>query len=234
MSKKKLKKETSANTTPDMAADARTAAEAQGTANAETEHTLSKKERKAAARAEEKAAEKAAEKAREAAEREAKKHAKKLAKKANKSAKESAKESVTGEESHPAPAMPKFKHLRKKKLTSGKGATPREVGESLVALFNAGKADEAEKTWYHRKIESIEGDGSVFEGLKGVAEKSAWWCTENKIVAAKAEGPFVCSTGFTVIFTMTIDRPDGSRMEFREAGVYTVEKGRIVREQFMF
>lgn len=234
MSKKKLKKETSANTTPDMAADARTAAEAHGTADAETEHTLSKKERKAAkraaARAAEKAAETAAEKAREATEREAKKHAKKLAKKANKSAKESA----TGEEPHAAPAMPKFKHLRKKKLTSGKGATPREVGESLVALFNAGKADEAEKTWYHRKIESIEGDGSVFEGLKGVAEKSAWWCTENKIVSAKAEGPFVCSTGFTVIFTMTIDRPDGSRMEFREAGVYTVEKGRIVREQFMF
>lgn len=132
-----------------------------------------------------------------------------------------------------APAMPKFKHLRKKKLTSGKGATPREVGESLVALFNAGKADEAEKTWYHRKIESIEGDGSVFDGLKGVAEKSAWWCSENKIVAAKAEGPFACSTGFTVIFTMTVDRADGTRMEFREAGVYTVEKGRIVREQFM-
>lgn len=226
MSKKKLKKETSANTTPDIAVDAQTDTEAHGTADTANEHTLSKKERKIAA----KAAEKAALKASEAAEREAKK----LAKKANKSAKKSANDGASDQESHAAPAMPKFKHLRKKKLTSGKGATPREVGESLVALFNAGKADEAEKTWYHRKIESIEGDGSVFDGLKGVAEKSAWWCTENKVVAAKAEGPFVCSTGFTVIFSMTIDRPDGSRMEFREAGVYTVEKGRIVREQFMF
>ncbi|MDI9402985.1 MAG: hypothetical protein QM516_03850 [Limnohabitans sp.] len=170
-----------------------------------TESTLSKKERKAAAKAE-KAAEKAAGKSAE-------------------------KQDASADA---APATPKFKHLRKKKLTSGKGASPREVGESLVALFNAGKADEAEKTWYHRKIESIEGDGSVFEGLKGVAEKSAWWCSENKIVAAKAEGPFACSTGFTVIFTMTIDRADGTRMEFREAGVYTVEKGRIVREQFMY
>jgi hypothetical protein len=44
----------------------------------------------------------------------------------------------------------------------------------------------------------------------------------------------VCSTGFTVIFTMTVERTDGTRMEFREAGVYTVEKGRIVREQFMY
>ena len=127
---------------------------------------------------------------------------------------------------------PRFKHLRKKKLASGKGATPREIGESLVALFNAGKADEAERTWYHRKIESIEADGSVFEGVKGVAEKSAWWTSRNTIVAAKAEGPFVCSTGFTVLFTMTVETA-GARSDFREAGVYTVEKGRIVREQFM-
>jgi hypothetical protein len=74
----------------------------------------------------------------------------------------------------------------------------------------------------------------VFDGLKGVAEKSAWWCSENKIIEAKADGPFVCATGFTVIFTMKIERTDGTRMEFREAGVYTVEKGRIVREQFMY
>jgi hypothetical protein len=74
----------------------------------------------------------------------------------------------------------------------------------------------------------------VFDGLKGVAEKSAWWCTENKIIEAKADGPFVCATGFTVIFTMKIERTDGTSMEFREAGVYTVEKGRIVREQFMY
>ncbi|MFZ9880475.1 MAG: SnoaL-like domain-containing protein [Phycisphaerales bacterium] len=185
--------------------------------------TPSKKERKAAkeaAKLAEKASAKAAEKAaREAAraEKDAAKAARKAAKQAEKAAKPHA-----------------FKHLRKKKLSSGKGATPREVGESLVALFNAGKADEAERTWYHRKIESIEADGSVFDGIKGVAEKSAWWTSNHTIVSAKAEGPFVCSTGFTVIFSMTVETKDGKRTDLRESGVYTVENGRIVREQFMY
>jgi hypothetical protein len=220
MSKKKRKKDPSSKSPADVEITTTVAAETADSTNESTEPTLSKKERKAAEKAE-----KAAQKSTKA----------EKSKKASKPAKgKKPEESSNADQSAQAPAMPKFKHLRKKKLTSGKGATPREVGESLVALFNAGKADEAEKTWYHRKIESIEGDGSVFDGLKGVAEKSAWWCSENKIIEAKADGPFVCATGFTVIFTMKIERTDGTRMEFREAGVYTVEKGRIVREQFMY
>lgn len=220
MSKKKRKKDPSSKSPADVEITTTVAAETADSTNESTEPTLSKKERKAAEKAE-----KAAQKSTKA----------EKSKKTSKSEKgEKSEKSSNSDSSAQAPAMPKFKHLRKKKLTSGKGATPREVGESLVALFNAGKADEAEKTWYHRKIESIEGDGSVFDGLKGVAEKSAWWCSENKIIEAKADGPFVCSTGFTVIFTMTVERTDGTRMEFREAGVYTVEKGRIVREQFMY
>jgi hypothetical protein len=237
-------------------AEKETAAPSSSAAAASTEHAMSKKERKALKKAAEKAAEEAAAQARKEAER-AEKAARKAAKAAAKSdasaetpaapkgkkskkakkAKSSAKSAKAAKpeaSADTAPAAPRFKHLRKKKLTSGKGASPREVGESLVALFNAGKADEAERTWYHRKIESIEADGSVFEGVKGVAEKSAWWTSENTIVAAKAEGPFVCSTGFTVLFTMTVEKKDGTRHEFREAGFYTVEGGRVVREQFMF
>ncbi|MEY5033402.1 MAG: hypothetical protein RL354_2433, partial [Planctomycetota bacterium] len=84
-------------------------------------------------------------------------------KKAEKAARKAAKDSAKSERKQ----APAFKHVRKKKLASGKGPTPLEIGESLVALFNAGKSDEAESTWYHRKIESIEDDGSVFEGWKG-------------------------------------------------------------------
>ena len=224
MSKKKRKKDPSSKTQADVEISTTVAAETADSTSESSEPKLSKKERKAAEKASEKASkpEKASKSAKNA-----------KPEKSEKSRKKSRKTS-SSDSSAQEPSMPKFKHLRKKKLSSGKGATPREVGESLVALFNAGKADEAEKTWYHRKIESIEGDGSVFDGLKGVAEKSAWWCTENKIIEAKADGPFVCATGFTVIFTMKIERTDGTNMEFREAGVYTVEKGRIVREQFMY
>jgi hypothetical protein len=131
-------------------------------------------------------------------------------------------------------SAPTFKHVRRKKLASGKGPTPQEIGESLVALFNAGKSEEAESTWYHRKIESIEDDGSVFEGWKGVLEKGAWWKANFTVLSMQAKGPYVCSTGFTVIFSGRVRMADGTEVDSHECGVYTVEKGRIVREQFMY
>jgi hypothetical protein len=173
-----------------------------------------RKAEKAAAKEVEKA-EKAAAKAAKAAEKAAKKDGKKESKK------------------DPSDATPRFKHVRKKKLSSGKGPTPQEIGESLVSLFNAGKSDEAESTWYHRKIDSIEDDGSVFEGWKGVQEKGKWWKENFTVLSMKASGPYVCSTGFTVIYSGRVRMPDGTEVNAHECGVYTVEDGRIVREQFM-
>jgi hypothetical protein len=135
--------------------------------------------------------------------------------------------------SKPKSSAPTFKHIRKKKLNSGKGPTPKEIGESLVALFNAGKSEEAESTWYHRKIESIEADGTVFEGWKGVVEKGKWWKENFTVLSMQAQGPFVCSNGFTVIYGGRVRMADGAEIESHECGVYTVEDGRIVREQFM-
>ena len=189
---------------------------------------LAAKQAKAAEKAAEKAAAKAAAKADKAAAK-ADKAAAKADKAAAKSAKADAKESKT----EPADATPAFKHVRRKKLASGKGPTPQEIGESLVALFNAGKSEEAESTWYHRKIESIEDDGSVFEGWKGVLEKGKWWKENFTVLSMHAKGPYVCSTGFAVVYSGRVRMTDGTEVDSQECGVYTVEKGRIVREQFM-
>ncbi len=130
-------------------------------------------------------------------------------------------------------SMPDFKHVAKKKLTTGKGATAAEIGRSLVQLFNAGKAEEVERLWHHKNIESIEGDGSVYLGRKGVAEKNAWWYGAFEMHSAQAEGPFVGATGFVAHFTITVSpKAGGERMTSREVGVYTVSKGKIVREEF--
>lgn len=172
-------------------------------------------------------------KAEKAEKKKLEKAAKKVARKAAKdAAKASAKQSAKGESSSPGEA-PRFKHVRSKRLASGKGPTPREIGESLVALFNAGKAEEAERTWYHRRIESIEADGTVFEGAKGVAEKGEWWRANFTVISMRATELYTCSTGFSVVYKGRIKGPDGVERESSETGVYTVEKGRIVREQFM-
>ena len=191
------------------------------------------------ARKAEKAARKAAEEAARAAadaEKAAAKAAAKADKQSDKQSDKDAKRAAKAEKKRAAQqdaAAPTFKHVRKKKLSSGKGPSPQEIGESLVALFNAGKSDEAESTWYHRKIESIEDDGSVFEGWKGVLEKGKWWKENFTVLSMRAAGPFVCSTGFTVVYTGRVRMPDGTEADAHECGVYTVEKGRIVREQFM-
>ena len=166
------------------------------------------------------------------AEKAAKQAAKQAAKDAERAAK-AEKKKAKGDKKPSDAAAPRFKHVRKKKLSSGKGPTPLEIGQSLVALFNAGKSDEAESTWYHRKIDSIEEDGSVFEGWKGVQEKGKWWKENFTVLSMKASGPFVCSTGFTVVYTGRVRLPDGTEVDAHECGVYTVEDGRIVREQFM-
>jgi len=173
-----------------------------------------------------KAAKKAAKEARKA-EKAAAKAAAEAARAAEKSAKREAKKAAM------AGSAPSFKHVRKKKLASGKGPTPQEIGESLVALFNAGKSDEAESTWYHRKIESIEEDGSVFKGWKGVQEKGKWWKENFTVLSMRASALYVCSTGFTVVYTGRVRMADGTEVDGNECGVYTVEDGRIVREQFM-
>ncbi len=182
-----------------------------------------------------------ARKAEKAAAKAAERAAEKLARKAAKDAAETPVKPKAGRKSseksrkkHAADdGMPRFKHVRRKKRSSGKGPTPQEIGESLVALFNAGKSDEAESTWYHRKIESIEEDGTVFEGAKGVAEKGAWWKSTFTVLSMQATGPYVSSTGFTVVYDGRVRSADGTEIAIREAGVYTVEDGRIVREEFM-
>ena len=151
---------------------------------------------------------------------------------AAKSVDRSASDSKSKSQSNSGGAQ-KFKHVAKKKLATGKGATPGEIGKSLVELFNSGRASEVEKLWHHKRIESIEGDGSVFEGKKGIAEKNAWWYSNFEVHSAKADGPFVGATGFSVQFMLDCTPKGGQRMSSREIGVYTVSKGKIVREEFM-
>jgi hypothetical protein len=194
---------------------------------------MSKKEKKSKSiLTPEELAAKEARKAERAAEKATAKEAKRAAKEASKADKASEPKPGKKVDKKPADA-PRFKHVRKKKLSSGKGPTPQEIGESLVALFNAGKSDEAESTWYHRKIDSIEDDGSVFEGWKGVQEKGKWWKENFTVLSMKASGPYVCSAGFTVVYTGRVRMADGTEVNAHECGVYTVEDGRIVREQFM-
>ncbi len=123
------------------------------------------------------------------------------------------------------------------KVSTGSGASPMELGQQLVALFNQGKADAWIAKIWAPTIESIEGVGMNmgWRGTKAVNAKNSEWMKTHVVHGARAEGPFVGSTGFAVKFTMDVeDTTNGQRMSMEEVGVYTVVKGRIAREEFMY
>lgn len=120
-------------------------------------------------------------------------------------------------------------------MSTGRGATPLEIGSRLVADFNAGKW-ELTDAW-SKDLVSIEGLGvaMAWEGRRAVDEKNAWWASTHKVYGGRAEGPFVGATGFAVKFTIDVeDTTTGKRETMVEVGVYTVNNGKIIREEFMY
>lgn len=121
------------------------------------------------------------------------------------------------------------------RINTGGGASPAEIGADLVALFNAGKADEVDHKWWSDAIVSVEGDGQAWGGRQAVVGKNEWWYSQHEILGGSAEGPFVGGSGFAVRFRMHVRvKQSGQEIHMDEVGVYTVKNGRIVREEFMY
>lgn len=123
------------------------------------------------------------------------------------------------------------------KVSTGSGASAMELGQQLVALFNQGKADGWVRGVWSPGIESIEGVGMNmgWRGTKAVEAKNEGWMATHKIHGASAEGPYVGSTGFSMKMKMDVeDTTTGQRTTMQEIGVYTVQNGKIVREEFMY
>lgn len=133
-----------------------------------------------------------------------------------------------------APAAPKIPGSPKR-VTTGPGASPEELGRRLVSEFNKGNAAVTEQGLWSPKIVSIEGGGMAWHGRKSVDAKNADWSARNTVLGAVAEGPYVGSTGFAVKFRIEVqDNGTGRRIVMDEVGVYTVKNGKIVVEEFMY
>jgi hypothetical protein len=164
------------------------------------------------------------------AKKSAKKAAKKPSAKAAKPAKKPAKKSG-GKASGMPPGM--------KPISTGPGASAGEIGAAVVAHLNSGAQSDVplwDKYW-HKNFVSIEGVGAnmSWEGRKAAEAKCADWMSKNTVHGCRAEGPFVGSTGFSVKISMDVEeKASGKRFQMDEVAVYSVEKGKVVREEFMY
>jgi len=115
----------------------------------------------------------------------------------------------------------------------------KEIADNLVEWCNKGDYVRAYQELYSPKIVSIETEDQSemahLEGMEAVMKKGEWWENTFEVHSSIASDPVVADNWFSVKFEMdTTHKPSGQRSKSSEIGVYKVEEGKIVREQFFY
>jgi ketosteroid isomerase-like protein len=114
------------------------------------------------------------------------------------------------------------------------------IARQLVDLCRQGKNDEALTTLFSADAVSVEagappGQDAVSKGLDALRAKGNWWRDNHDVHSGEVTGPWPNGNRFIVGFKFEVTfKPTGQRMTMEEAGLYTVEGGKIVREEFFY
>jgi ketosteroid isomerase-like protein len=118
--------------------------------------------------------------------------------------------------------------------------TIHDVAQQLVALCREGKNLEAIETLYADDVVSVEaldfaGTGREMKGKEAVIAKNNWWFSANELHSVTVAGPFVSPEFFAAVHTFDVTQKEsGKRILMNEVGLYTVQDGKIVREEFLY
>jgi hypothetical protein len=169
-----------------------------------------------------------------------------VAKKSRKSAVKAARKPVRTQKKAAKSAAKKVARKPAKRASSlaptpvktGRGPTPGEIGRGLCEMINQGVGErEIWDRYWHPSVVSIEGEGVslAWNGRKAMQAKGEDWMRTHKVHGVSADGPFVGASGFAIRFRMDVeDTSAGQRQIMEEVGVYTIQNGKIVREEFMY
>ncbi len=117
-----------------------------------------------------------------------------------------------------------------------------EVGRELVDLCRQGRHKDALGLYAPHAV-SVEAAGSdtmpaTMKGVEAIRGKGEWWTANHEVHKAQIKGPFPNGERFAVIFdydfTPKTGPAAGKRTKMEEVGLYTVENGKIVREEFFY
>lgn len=121
----------------------------------------------------------------------------------------------------------------------GTSMSTLDIANKLVGLCKQGKNTET-KVLYSEEVVSIEafappGGQTEVKGLAALQAKSKWWMNNHEIHSAVVTGPWPNGDRFIVGFQYDVThKPSGRRIKMEEAALYTVENGKIVREEFFY
>ena len=116
----------------------------------------------------------------------------------------------------------------------------KDIGTELVALCRQGKNLEAIEKFYSPDVVSIEAMGMpgmerTQTGIDAIKEKNMWWVDNHEVHGGDVQGPFPHDSRFIVYFKFDVTpKQTGQRMTMEEMGLFTVENGKIVKEEFFY
>jgi ketosteroid isomerase-like protein len=119
--------------------------------------------------------------------------------------------------------------------------TVEAIAKQYVAMCNEGKFSEILDLLFAPNAVSVEafappGAGSRESvGLPAIHEKGKWWGENHTVHSARVTGPYPNGNRFAVRFEFDVtNKPSGKRMQMDEIGLFTVENGKITREEFFY
>jgi hypothetical protein len=118
--------------------------------------------------------------------------------------------------------------------------TTFDIAKKYVELVSAHQYAQILETLFAKDAVSVEAGGPPgaeleARGLPAIAEKGKHWVANHEIHSAKVEGPWPSGNQFIVRFSYDItNKPSGRRMQMEEAGLFTVENDKIVKEVFFY
>ena len=125
-------------------------------------------------------------------------------------------------------------------MTTATPTATSTVAEELVAFCRAGRNQDAINTLYSPNIVSVEAMSSEQmpreqKGIDAIRAKNQWWADNNTVHSAETDGPFVGDGKFAVYYKYDVTfKPTGKREVMEEMALYTVNDGKVVREEFFY
>ena len=119
--------------------------------------------------------------------------------------------------------------------------TTLDIAEQYVALCQQGKNEECLDKLFAKDAVSVEAAASqgggerTASGLDAIRAKGKLWGETNTVHKAEVAGPYPNEDRFAVRFNYDItNKPSSKRMTIDEIGLFTVENGKITREEFFY
>lgn len=118
--------------------------------------------------------------------------------------------------------------------------TTDEMGKNVADLCRRGKNQEAIDRSYSQDIESVEatampGMDRIQRGIQAIKGKNQWWVENHIIHGGTVEGPYPNGDRFILHFRYDVThKQTGKRITLDETGLYTVQDGKVTKEEFFY